>query len=191
MSRKSLIWIIGIFVIAFTLIKVEYCSYAELREPLTMEGITSKIVSKFKNVKHITTDDLAAWLSQPDEKKTLLLVDARTPEEFEISHLPTAQNLQTVEQVKKHLATMATPPKRIVVYCSVGYRSADLASRVEVSKVANIPIQNLLGSIFSWANEGRPLIKAGNQPADKVHPFDSRWGRLLDKKYHADLTEGE
>lgn len=190
-SRKSLIWIIGILLATAILIKVEYCSYAELRETLTMESITRKIVSKFKNVNHITTDDLAGWLSQPSNKTAILLVDARTPEEFKTSHLPNAQNLQTVDEVKRHLATMATPPKRIILYCSVGYRSADLASQVEDAKITDIPIQNLLGSIFSWANEGRPLTKADNQPAQKVHPFDSRWGRLLDEKYRADLTDGE
>lgn len=191
MSRKSLIWIISILVTAAILIKVEYCSYAKLRETLTMESITGKIISKFKNVAHITTDALAASLNQADNKKEILLIDARTPTEFEISHLPNAENLQTVDEVKNHLASMAAPPKRIVIYCSVGYRSADLASRVEDAKITTIPIQNLLGSIFSWANEGRPLTKADNQPAKKVHPFDSKWGRLLDEKYRADLKEGE
>lgn len=191
MSRKSLIWITSIFITTVILVKVEYCSYAKLRETLTMESITRKIVSKFKNVKHITTEDLAGWLSQPDNKKVILLVDARTPKEFEISHLPNARNLQTVDEVKNFLATMATPPERIVLYCSVGYRSADLASRVEDAKITDIPVQNLLGSIFSWANEGRPLTKADNQPAEKVHPFDSKWSRLLDNKYRADLTDAE
>jgi rhodanese-related sulfurtransferase len=190
-SRKSLIWIIGILVTTAILINVEHCSYAKLRETLTMESITGKIISKFKNIEHITTDDLANSLSQPGNSKEILLIDARTPAEFKVSHLPNAQNLQTVDEVKNHLASRATPPKRMVIYCSVGYRSADLASQLQDAKITDIPIQNLLGSIFSWANEGRPLAKADNRPAKKVHPFNSKWGRLLNEKYRADLTEGE
>ncbi len=189
MSRKSLIWIVSILATAFILIRVEYCSYAQLRKNLTMESVTERIVAKFKNVEHITTDDLAASLDQADPGENILLVDARTAGEFEISHLPGARNLETVDELKNHLATMTVPPERIVVYCSVGYRSAELASRMEDAGTTGIPVQNLLGSIFSWANEDRPLVKGDKKTAHKVHPFNAKWGRLLEEKYRADLTD--
>ena len=44
-------------------------------------------------------------------------------------------------------------------------------------------VYNLEGSIFKWANEGRPLVQ-GQTTAHKVHPHDTRWGNLLEKKYH-------
>ena len=40
-------------------------------------------------------------------------------------------------------------------------------------------VRNLDGSIFQWANEGRPLVR-GNQRVQDVHPYDENWGRLLD-----------
>jgi hypothetical protein len=40
-------------------------------------------------------------------------------------------------------------------------------------------VRNLDGSIFAWANEGRPLERNG-QPAQLVHPYDALWGKLLD-----------
>lgn len=37
---------------------------------------------------------------------------------------------------------------------------------------------NLEGSIFAWANEGRPLVDDKGL-ATKVHPYDAKWGELL------------
>jgi len=49
--------------------------------------------------------------------------------------------------------------------------------------VANV--FNLTGSIFRWANEGRPL-RSGDERVQAVHPFDEDWGRLLDRRLWAD-----
>ena len=41
-------------------------------------------------------------------------------------------------------------------------------------------VQNLEGSIFMWANEGR-VLQRGGVAVNVVHPFDERWGRLLER----------
>jgi hypothetical protein len=42
---------------------------------------------------------------------------------------------------------------------------------------------NLKGSIFEWANRGNPVVNQhGVTPY--VHPYNRRWGQLLNKKYH-------
>ena len=64
----------------------------------------------------------------------------------------------------------------MVVYCSVGYRSAELARKLTARGHANVA--NLEGSLFAWANEGRPVY-AGTRLADRVHPYDAAWGSLL------------
>lgn len=38
---------------------------------------------------------------------------------------------------------------------------------------------NLEGSIFAWAEEGRPLVDTHNQPTTFVHPYNAVWGKLL------------
>ena len=40
---------------------------------------------------------------------------------------------------------------------------------------------NVRGSIFAWANEDRPLEKPDGSKAEKVHPFNEFWGRLLEE----------
>jgi hypothetical protein len=72
--------------------------------------------------------------------------------------------------------------KRIVTYCSVGYRSAALALRLHAAGYRYV--ENLEGSIFEWANENRPLVHDG-KPTDRVHPYNAVWEMLLDKDRRA------
>ena len=62
------------------------------------------------------------------------------------------------------------------MYCAVGYRSSAVAERLQKAGVRTV--FNLEGSIFQWANEGRPL-EADGHPADKVHPYNVRYGKWL------------
>jgi hypothetical protein len=73
----------------------------------------------------------------------------------------------------------------IITYCSVGYRSAEFARSLRAAGYTNI--RNLEGSIFQWANEGRPLAPAGTS-AQKVHPYSRFWSGLVKKERRADLS---
>jgi 3-mercaptopyruvate sulfurtransferase SseA len=64
----------------------------------------------------------------------------------------------------------------IVVYCSVGYRSAGVVQALQAQGFSEV--YNLKGSIFRWANEGRPVVRNG-EPVSAVHPYDASWGQLL------------
>lgn len=76
------------------------------------------------------------------------------------------------------------PNATVIVYCSVGYRSSQMAERLRKAGVANV--FNLDGSIFQWANEGRPLQKAG-EPAKVVHPYNKTFGKSLKEEYRAQV----
>ena len=43
-------------------------------------------------------------------------------------------------------------------------------------------VYNLWGSIFQWANEGRPMLDGNNQPAVHAHPFNPVFGKILKKE---------
>jgi 3-mercaptopyruvate sulfurtransferase SseA len=74
------------------------------------------------------------------------------------------------------------------VYSSVGYRSARLAHWLANQGYANV--RNLSGSIFQWANEDRPVFRNG-RPTMEVHPYDRRWGLLLEARYRASVPDME
>jgi len=167
--------------LALMIVGIFACSPA-LKWPL----VRYQIARAFPDVAHISTDELAAWLSDPSRPPPLLL-DVRSPEEFALSHIPGA--LQVCPNAKpEDVLRIIGNRREIVVYCSVGYRSARLASRLIHQRIDKKPtIYNLRGSIFQWANEKRPLVDA-HGPASKVHPYDRSWGRLLDPRVRGRFT---
>jgi len=128
---------------------------------------------EFPGVQHITTKKLARWLESPRSQP--LLLDARSVEEYAVSHL---QSAQRIDPVAPDLAAFVGVPLDvpIVVYCSVGYRSAKIAQQLQGMGRKNV--LNLEGSIFQWVNEGRPVFN-GESLTGGVHPYDERWGGLL------------
>lgn len=137
------------------------------------------IRATYPSVRHVSTDSLAAWLAGPSPAP--LLLDVRAEDEFAVSHLPDARRLDPDTHDFSALQDLS-PDTPMVTYCSVGYRSAALAERLAEAGFTNVV--NLEGSIFMWANEGRPVYRAG-RAVGQVHPYDAVWGRLLKKELHA------
>lgn len=153
-------------------------------DTVRLEEVKQEIREEFPDVPAITTEELAAWIAAPGKDATVLL-DVREADEYDVSHLQGARRARTEAEA---LATLRDAPddRRIVVYCSVGYRSAVLARTLRKRGYTNV--FNLEGSIFQWANEGRPVYR-GDRRASGVHPYDSDWGRLLDPKLRREAPE--
>lgn len=133
-----------------------------------------EISAEFPQVSQLTTAEFAAWLGDSTRELPLLL-DVREPEEYAVSHLPDARRVDPEADTEKLLASLA-PGRSVVLYCSVGYRSSKLAARLLAAGASNV--RNLEGSIFQWANEGRPLQRDG-KPVHQVHPYSSRYAGML------------
>lgn len=156
-------------------------AYVELRKELDWPEVRAEIKKRFPAVRHVSIGELAARLERAGEP--LLLLDARAPEEFAVSHLAGARNAGSVKDAHSILGG-APKGREVVVYCSVGYRSAALAE--ELAREGYTAVRNLEGSIFAWANAGRPVVR-GETRVERVHPYDRKWGRLLDRRLWADL----
>ena len=138
----------------------------------TWSELLPSIRQRFPRVQQVSTAELAMWLSTTN-RPAPLLVDVRSVEEFAVSHLPGAQRAESIRQVKALLGTNRQP---VVLYCSVGYRSSQLAAKLINNGITNV--FNLEGSIFAWANEGRTVMRDRQEVKD-VHPYDEKWGQLL------------
>ncbi|MFN0081596.1 MAG: rhodanese-like domain-containing protein [Ferruginibacter sp.] len=119
-------------------------------------------------VKEISPTEVAA------KKKTILL-DARPAKEYNVSHLQNAIRVgftdfsfDKLRGIKKTTA--------IIVYCSVGYRSEKITEKLNAAGYTNV--QNMVGGIFEWANEGRPL-KDSTGFTKNVHAYNEAWGKWL------------
>jgi rhodanese-related sulfurtransferase len=138
-------------------------------------AVKKMIHKKFPGIPTVTTGELAEWLAAGPRPP--LLLDGRAPREFAVSHLAGARLAPTAEEALHTLAD-AGKDDPIVVYCSVGYRSAAIVKRLMAEGFTHV--RNLDGSLFQWANEGRPVYRDGRMVAE-VHPFDDKWGVLLDR----------
>lgn len=143
----------------------------------TWDSLLVTIRRKFPGVRQLSTRELADWLANTN-RPAPVLIDARHPREFAVSHLPGARHATSTTAVR----ALALPPHQpLVVYCSVGYRSSALAEKL--AQAGFTQVANLEGSIFAWANEGRPVFR-GTNAVPAVHPYDAKWGQLLDQRHH-------
>ncbi|HVS10594.1 MAG TPA: rhodanese-like domain-containing protein [Planctomycetota bacterium] len=146
------------------------CGGGELDWPSVKAGVREE----FPHVRSVSVAELQRRLEGPVDSRPVLL-DARSSEEFEVSHLQDAIHVPSKEEA---LAALSNTRKGdpVLVYCSVGYRSASLAQQLSAHGFTNVA--NVEGSIFEWANSGLPVYR-GALRVHEVHPYDARWGRLL------------
>lgn len=152
---------------------------AAAKDPVTWDSVFAWIQRDWPEVPQMSTRELARRMAD-NGGATLLLIDVRTREEYEVSHLPGGVWAETPDRIAS--ATHGAPSRQAVVfYCSVGVRSSRAAAKLMQSRQADV--FNLQGSIFQWANEGRPLM-ANDRPVHVVHPYNERWGVLLNAQLH-------
>lgn len=146
-----------------------------------IESLEKLVRRRFPSVRQISTEELARWIES--RRPAPLLLDLRDADEYAVSHLSGARHV--APDAKAQDVRLGVPKDApIVTYCSVGYRSSAFARRLQDAGYTNV--QNLEGSIFRWANEGRPLVRDG-RPVQVVHPYSNYWSRLLKPERRAGL----
>lgn len=148
----------------------------QILRAITLKSIMQFVRLRFSTVRPLSTSTLAQWLEKTDCSNRSLLLDARDIDEFNVSHLTNAQH---IDPNAPNWSMVSDYPKdtSIVVYCSVGYRSAQLAQQLQEQGFSNV--WNLEGSIFQWANEGRSLYNLEEKLTTEVHPYNAQWEKLL------------
>lgn len=147
-------------------------------DDITWESTKALVRADFPDVTQRSVSDLVADLEGPDPKP--LLIDVREPGEYAVSQIPGAVHAQgaAVEDLVQRAGG-----RPVILYCSVGYRSARDAQALLQKGSDNV--SNLEGSIFEWANEEYTMTRGGAASTTKtefVHPYNESWGTLL----HAD-----
>jgi rhodanese-related sulfurtransferase len=125
-----------------------------------------------ETVPYISVQELATLNSET------ILLDARELKEFEVSHLKDAIHIGyddfDITTITKNLKDKSA---QIVVYCSVGVRSEDIAE--ELKKEGYTNTYNLFGGIFEWKNNDFPLVDNDGKETENVHAYSKKWGKLL------------
>ena len=146
------------------------------QETADWHKLKKEIRQTFPDVPVVTVPQLREELRRDARP---ILLDARAAEEFAVSHLAGARLAPDLEAASKVLSD-SPKDRAVVVYCSVGYRSAALTQRLRERGYTNV--RNLEGSLFEWCNRGLPVQRDG-KTVEQVHPYDRTWGRFLDRRY--------
>jgi len=107
-------------------------------------------------------DALASWRAGE-----AVFVDARADAERAVSTLPDAVS---------EASFLADPAryagKKIIIYCTIGYRSGLLARTLAKQ---GVPTVNLAAGILGWLHAGGPLVDVKDQPTKRVHVYGRSW----------------
>lgn len=134
----------------------------------------SELLKKYnsESIPYISIQELAM------PKTDAILLDARELSEYEVSHLKNAIHVgydhfdlaTAIEKIDDKSA-------KIVVYCSLGIRSEDIAERLKTEGYTNV--YNLFGGIFEWKNMDYTIYNTDEEPTENVHAFSEEWSKWL------------
>lgn len=108
----------------------------------------------------------------------VVFLDTRAAEEYNVSHIPNAIEFGYDEPNWSVLDTV-DKVKRIIVYCSIGVRSQEIAEKLKDKGFSDV--KNLYGGIFLWADQSREMVDKNNNETSKVHGYNRFWGRWVKK----------
>lgn len=126
------------------------------------------------SISYISVNELKTELEQGKE---LVMLDTRSKEEFEVSHLQNAYWIGYKSFDDKNVNDF-DKNSVIIVYCSVGVRSEKIGEKLTEIGFQNI--RNLYGGIFKWVNEGNPVFKSG-EPTQNIHTYNNRWEKYIEQ----------
>ncbi len=106
------------------------------------------------------------------------LFDARAKEEYSVSHIPGAKFIGYSDFDKTKL-THVPKDAKVVVYCSIGYRSEKIGERLQEMGFTNV--HNLYGSIFEWVNRGNEVVDENGTPTREVHVYNRQWSEWVEE----------
>lgn len=118
------------------------------------------------DVRRIDTEQAQELL----KKKDLFLLDARTPEEFAVSHLKGATRFE------EGLSLSLPKGRPIVIYCTIGVRSNKLAKKLSDE---GYEVYDMKEGILGWANSELPVVDNNGLPTEHVHTYNKSFAHLL------------
>jgi rhodanese-related sulfurtransferase len=117
--------------------------------------LRSHIFSRLLGVKKLTVHELTEKIAA---KPSLVLIDVRTPPEYEAGHAPSAilvplsELRRRVDEVKQ-----MCPNGEVAVVCRSGNRS--LSGTVILRRAGIENVYNVLGGMMTWEGQGYPVRK--------------------------------
>lgn len=110
----------------------------------------------------------------------VFFLDARELSEYKVSHIKDAICVGYDDfDISKVLDIIPDKEQDIIVYCSLGIRSEDIAERLIDAGYKNV--KNLYGGIFEWKNSNYEIYNKNHKKTDSIHAFSKEWSKWLKK----------
>jgi rhodanese-related sulfurtransferase len=103
----------------------------------------------------VTADELYSVLQANGPKP--LVLDVRTPREFDGGHVPGAVNIPHTQLQLRLAEIQSAAGAGVVVYCEVGTRSQFALSLLRQAGYENV--QHLAGDMAGWRRAGLPIAR--------------------------------
>ena len=144
-------------------------------------GFSQKTLSKLLKQQNKETIPYISVEELNSSNEDIILLDSREPKEFKTSHLKNAKCVGYDFFNMDSTATQLPNNKdvKIVVYCSLGIRSEDVAEKLKKAGYTNV--FNLYGGIFEWKNKDMTVYDSEEKVTENVHTFNKDWSKWLKK----------
>ncbi len=111
---------------------------------------------------------LKGWLSGD----SVLLLDTRSRQEFDVSHLAHALSVG-YDDFSLESLNGVNRDTLVVVTCAIGARSGEIAARLKLAGFTQV--FNHFGGIFDWTNRGYEVLNLNDESVRRVHPYNRFW----------------
>jgi len=156
----------NLFIISFLFLSFSVNSQETLKELLNKYNKES--------VPYISVQELAM------PKIEAIILDARELDEYKVSHINNAVHVGYDEfDLDTVVKSLPDTSSTIVVYCSVGIRSENIAHKLKKAGYSNV--LNLYGGIFEWKNNNFPVYDINGNKTEDIHVFSKAWSKWLKK----------
>jgi len=160
----------------FSFLLVSLSAYGQARM-IKSFTVNPEFDKKISSTIHFTVPTIGVETLKEEMDKVYIL-DAREKQEYNISHIPNAKYIGHTKMEKESLKDIPKDAK-VVVYCSIGYRSEEIGEKMRQEGFTNV--YNLYGSIFEWVNNDYPIVDKNGKQTKKLHTYDKDWSQWVEE----------
>ena len=111
---------------------------------------------------NVPTTTVPQILEELKQGRSLILLDARSLEQYEAGHIPKARRVG-FDDFGPEKVWMLDREAEIIVYCTVSRKSEAVAAYLQDMGFKRV--RNLYGSVIEWVNYRQPLINSKGEPS--------------------------
>ena len=121
------------------------------------ENTAMKTATKVQVIEDITVEQAFALLQENSDNPDFVLLDVRTPAEFEVERIESAIMLDYYSENFREALDELDKSKTYLIYCRSGRRTGETLQMMK--ELGFDEVYNMLGGINSWKSKGFPTIK--------------------------------